>query len=51
VGFLLAALNVSFGVVIAAGALFAASALQAYFGYCLGCKMYLGLRRAGIIRG
>jgi hypothetical protein len=51
VGFLLAALNVPFGVVIAAGALFAASALQAYFGYCLGCKMYLGLRRAGIIRG
>jgi hypothetical protein len=51
VGFLLAALNVPFGVAIAAGALFAASALQAYFGYCLGCKMYLGLRRAGIIRG
>ena len=50
-GFLLAALNVPFGVAIAAGALFAASALQAYFGYCLGCKMYLGLRRAGIIRG
>ena len=51
VGFLLAALNVPFGIAYAAGALFAASALQAYFGYCLGCKMYLGLRRAGIIRG
>lgn len=50
-GFVLAALAVPFGVAIAAAALFAASTLQAYFGYCLGCQIYLGLRRAGIIRG
>ena len=50
-GFFLAALAVPYGVAIAAAALFAASTLQAYFGYCLGCQIYLGLRRAGIIRG
>ena len=51
IGFVLLALNVPFAIAIAAGALFAASTLQAYFGYCLGCQIYLGLRRAGIIRG
>lgn len=50
-GFALTALSVPYSIAIAAGALFAASALQAYFGYCLGCKMYLGLRRLGLIRG
>jgi hypothetical protein len=50
-GFVLSALAVPYGVAIAAAALFAASTLQAYFGYCLGCQIYLGLRRAGIIRG
>ena len=50
-GFVLLALNVPFGIAIAAGALFAASTLQAYFAFCLGCQMYLGLRRIGIIRG
>lgn len=50
-GFLLSALAVPYGIAIAAGALFAASLLQAYFGFCLGCQIYLGLRRIGIIRG
>ena len=50
-GFLLSALAVPYGIAIAAAALFAASTLQAYFGFCLGCQIYLGLRRAGIIRG
>jgi len=50
-GFVLLALNVPFGIAIATGALFAASTLQAYFAFCLGCQMYLGLRRIGIIRG
>lgn len=50
-GFLLYALAVPFGIAIAAGALFAASFLQAYFAFCLGCQIYLGLRRVGIIRG
>ena len=43
--------GVRYGVAIAAGALFAASTLQAYFGYCLGCQIYLGLKRAGIFKG
>ena len=51
IGFVLSALAVPYGVAIAAGALFAASTLQAYFGYCLGCQIYLGLRRVGVIRG
>jgi hypothetical protein len=51
IGFVLSFLAVPFGIAIAAAALFAASTLQAYFGYCLGCQIYLGLRRAGIIRG
>lgn len=51
IGFLLSALAVPYGIAIAAGALFAASTLQAYFGFCLGCQIYLGLRRVGIIRG
>lgn len=51
IGFVLAWLAVPYGVAIAAAALFAASTLQAYFGFCLGCQIYLGLRRAGIIRG
>ncbi|MEN9749320.1 MAG: hypothetical protein RL149_398 [Actinomycetota bacterium] len=51
IGFVLAWFAVPFGVAIAAAALFAASTLQAYFGFCLGCQIYLGLRRAGIIRG
>jgi hypothetical protein len=50
-GFVLLALNVPFGIAVAAGALFAASTLQAYFAFCLGCQMYLGLCRIGIIRG
>lgn len=51
IGFVLAAVAVPYGIAIAAGALFAASTLQAYFGYCLGCQIYLGLRRVGVIRG
>ena len=42
--------SVPYGVAIAAGMLIAASTLQAYFGYCLGCQMYLGLKRLGVIR-
>lgn len=51
VGLLLHFAGVPYGVAIAAGALFAASTLQAYFGYCLGCQIYLGLKRAGIFKG
>jgi VIT1/CCC1 family predicted Fe2+/Mn2+ transporter len=49
-GLVLFALNVPNGLLFAIAALFLASALQAYFGYCLGCQMYLGLKRIGVIR-
>ena len=51
VGFILGASLGQVGIAIAAGALFVASLLQAYFAFCLGCQLYLGLRRVGIIRG
>jgi len=41
---------VPYGLAIAAAALFLASALQAYVGFCLGCQMYLGLRRLGVFK-
>lgn len=36
---------VPYGIAIAAGALVIATTLQAYFGYCLGCQIYLGIKR------
>ncbi len=50
-GFVLGLAFAGIGLAIAAAALFAASLLQAYFGFCLGCQIYLGLRRIGLIRG
>lgn len=35
---------------IAAAAAFIAAFLNAVFAYCLGCQMYLGLKRLGVIR-
>ena len=35
---------------ISAAFIFIASFLNAFFGLCLGCQMYLGLRRLGVIR-
>jgi len=35
---------------VAAAFIFLASFLNAYFGLCLGCQMYLVIRRLGIIR-
>ena len=51
VGLILYWAAVPYGVAIAAGALFLASALQAYVGFCLGCQMYLGLKRLGVFKG
>lgn len=51
IGLVLHIANAPFGAAIAAGALFAASALQAYFGFCLGCQIYIGLKRINLIRG
>jgi len=50
VGIVLQAVGVTYGVTIAAAALFVATTLQAYFAYCLGCQIYLALKRSGIIR-
>ena len=38
------------GLVFAAAAAFVASFLNAVFNYCLGCQMYLGLKRLKVIR-
>ncbi|SCX13434.1 DUF4395 domain-containing protein [Candidatus Aquiluna sp. UB-MaderosW2red] len=38
------------GVTIAAAFIFLAAFLNAFFGLCLGCQMYLGLRRLGLLR-
>jgi len=50
IGLVLFLAQVSYGLAIAAAALFLASALQAYVGFCLGCQMYLGLRRLGVFK-
>ena len=50
VGIVLHLLGVEFGVVYAAGAAFVAAFLNAAFAYCLGCQIYLALKRIGVIR-
>lgn len=37
-------------VAVSAGFIFFAAFLNAFFNYCLGCQMYLGLKRFGVIR-
>lgn len=51
VGLVLHLFDVDYGVSGAAAAAFVAAFLNAAFGYCLGCQMYLGLKRVGLIRG
>ena len=48
-GVILGALGVASAVPIAAGAAFIAAFLNAAFGYCLGCQLYLLLVRARVI--
>jgi hypothetical protein len=50
IGIVLYAFGFSYGVAIFAGAAFIAAFLNAAFAYCLGCQIYLGLKRAGVIR-
>lgn len=38
-------------ILISSAMVFAASFLNGFFGYCLGCQMYLGLRKLGINLG
>lgn len=49
-GLLLHLLGVPLALPIAIGAAFIAAFLNAAFGFCLGCEIYLLLRRAGVIR-
>lgn len=58
IGFALSALGLVFSlffplpaILIASAMVFAASFLNGFFGYCLGCEMYLGLRKLGINLG
>ena len=44
------ALISSWLILVAAAFIFLAAFLNAFFGLCLGCQMYLGLRRLGVIR-
>lgn len=44
-GVLIAAVNPAMGVLVGLGVVFVASALNAYFDFCLGCVMYLRIRR------
>ena len=50
IGVLLQLLGVQYAVGYAAAAAFIAAFLNAAFAYCLGCQIYLGLKRAGVIR-
>ena len=50
IGVVLHLFGVPYGLVIAAAAAFVAAFLNAAFGYCLGCQIYLLLVRAGLIR-
>ena len=51
IGLLLHLIGVPLALPIAVAAAFVAAFLNAAFGYCLGCEIYLLLRRAGIVRG
>jgi hypothetical protein len=48
-GLVLHLLNVPYALPVSAAAAFTAAFLNAVFAYCLGCQMYLGLKRLGVI--
>lgn len=50
VGVVLGAFGMLSAVPIAAGVAFVAAALNAVFNLCLGCELYLLLRRSGLVR-
>jgi hypothetical protein len=49
-GLTLGLLGIPFALPIAAAAAFMAAFVNAVFAYCIGCQMYLGLKRLGAIR-
>jgi hypothetical protein len=48
-GLVLHLLGMAYALPVAAAAAFTAAFLNAVFAYCLGCQMYLGLKRIGLI--
>jgi hypothetical protein len=48
-GLVLHLAGVAYALPIAAAAAFTAAFMNAVFAYCLGCQMYLGLKRIGLI--
>lgn len=50
VGLALYAVGIEGGLVYAAAAAFVAAFLNAVFAFCLGCQIYIGLKRVGVIR-
>ncbi len=50
VGLILGALAIPYGLAIAAAAAFVAAFLNAAFDFCLGCQIYIGLQRIGLIK-
>ncbi|WP_120005545.1 DUF4395 domain-containing protein [Nesterenkonia muleiensis] len=50
IGLALHLLGVPWALVVASAAALGAAFLNAAFGFCLGCQIYLGLARAGLIR-
>jgi hypothetical protein len=49
-GVVLYLVGIQGGLVIAAGAAFIAAFLNAAFAFCLGCQIYVGLQRLGLIK-
>lgn len=49
-GLILGGLGIPLGLTIAAGAAFFAAFLNAAFNYCLGCQIWLGLARIGVVK-
>jgi hypothetical protein len=49
-GFALGLLGVPYALPIAAAGAFIAAFVNAVFAYCIGCQMYLGLKRLGVLR-
>ncbi|MEN9731110.1 MAG: hypothetical protein RL488_420, partial [Actinomycetota bacterium] len=49
-GFVLGFFGISAGVTFAAAAAYIAAFLNAAFDYCLGCQIYVGLKRLKVIR-
>jgi Domain of unknown function (DUF4395) len=49
-GLVLAIAGVTYGLAIAAAFAFVAAFLNAAFAFCLGCQIYLGLQRVGLIK-